>query len=375
MVSRAHILHYAKVLGAGMMVLCVAGALFAWSGLYSVAASRGHWAAMDWFLAFGMRQSVETHSIGLTAPPLDDPDLVRLGAAHFHGGCAYCHGAPGTPISPIAKHMLPSPPALSKAARDWVSTELFWIVKNGIKYTGMPSWVALERDDEVWAVVAFLKKLPGLDVAEYRALALGGVELTAQSGREIATAQSTYDAIAACARCHGAEQRGPMSSLVPSLHGQPAAYLTRALRSYAAGQRKSGIMQPVAAELEGEEIEKVSAYYAKLSQPAPADGLTALANVETGRALALKGAPDRGIPPCVTCHDKQALADYPRLAGQHAAYMIGQLQLWRRGHNAATEHAAIMAPIARQLSETQITEVSAYFATLDPAAAEKVRQP
>jgi cytochrome c553 len=270
-----------------------------------------------------------------------------------------------------------SPPELSKAVKDWTSTELFWIVKNGIKYTGMPSWVALERDDEVWAVVAFLKKLPGLDVAQYRALALGAVELTAQSGREIATAQSTYDAIAACARCHGAEQRGPMSNLVPSLHGQPAAYLARALRAYAAGQRKSGIMQPVAAELEREEIEKVSAYYAGLSRPPRADGAKATtADVEAGRALALRGAPDRGLPPCLTCHGNDVLTDYPRLAGQHADYMIGQLQLWKRGHNAATAHAAIMAPIARQLSETQIQDVSAYFATLDPAAAaEKGRRP
>ena len=368
--SRAQVWHYVKVLGAGLVALGLAGALFAWSGLYSVAASRGHWAVMDWVLAFGMRQSVETHTIGITAPPLDDPDLVRLGAAHFHGGCAYCHGAPATAISPIARHMLPSPPELSKAAAHWSATELFWIVKHGIKYTGMPSWVALERDDEVWAVVAFLQKLPGLDVAQYRELALGTVQIPAQSGRDIATAQSTYDAIAACARCHGADERGPISSLVPRLHSQPVAYLTRALQAYASGERKSGIMQPVAAELEQGEIKEVAAYYAGLAhlprdQP-PADQ----ANVEAGRALALRGVPETGIPPCVTCHGKQALADYPRLAGQHADYMVGQLQLWKRGFNAISGHAAIMAPIAQRLSEQQIKDVSAYFAKLDPTAVE-----
>ena len=55
--------------------------------------------------------------------------------------------------------MLPPPPELSKAAKEWKDEELFWIVKHGIKYTGMPSWVAAERDDEVWSVVAFLKRL------------------------------------------------------------------------------------------------------------------------------------------------------------------------------------------------------------------------
>lgn len=55
-------------------------------------------------------------------------------------------------------HMLPSPPDLAVAMRRWKERELFWIVKHGFKYTGMPGWVALEREDEIWAVVAFLKK-------------------------------------------------------------------------------------------------------------------------------------------------------------------------------------------------------------------------
>ena len=88
------------------------GFLFLWSGLYSVAASRGHWAIMEWLLTFAMRNSVKTHALGIEAPPLDNPDLVTLGAGHFHSGCAFCHGAPGVPISPIAQSMLPPPPDL-----------------------------------------------------------------------------------------------------------------------------------------------------------------------------------------------------------------------------------------------------------------------
>lgn len=374
MVSRAQAFHYAKVLGAVLLLLSLAGALFAWSGLYSVAASRGHWPVTDWILAFGMRQSVETHSIGLSAPPLDDPDLIRLGAGHFYGGCAYCHGAPGTPISPIARQMLPSPPELSKAAPHWSSAELFWIVKHGIKYTGMPSWVAIERDDEVWAVVAFLRRLPGLDAAQYRELALGAVRIPAQSGRNIAAAESAYDAVAACARCHGADEHGPISRLVPRLHGQSVAYLTQALQAYARGQRLSGIMQPVASALEPDEIGKVAAYYAGLTLRARDQQAESDQSVDAGRVLALRGVPETGIPPCVACHGQQALATYPRLAGQNAAYMIGQLRLWQRGADALSDHAAIMVPIARRLSEQQIKDVSAYFAALDPAVAHEAQR-
>ena len=121
---------------------------------------------VDWFLAFGMRNSVELRAMAITPPPLDNPDLVRLGAGHFHGGCAFCHGAPGIPVSPIARHMLPSPPDLTTSMRPWTDEELFWIVQHGIKYTGMPGWVALEREDEIWAVVAFLKRMPSIDAEQ-----------------------------------------------------------------------------------------------------------------------------------------------------------------------------------------------------------------
>lgn len=366
MFSRASPLRLAAVAATAIAGLGLGVLLFAWSGLFSVAASRGHWAIVEWFLAFGMKNSVSTHSIGIEVPPLDDSDLVRLGAGHFHSGCAYCHGAPGMPISPIASQMLPAPPQLSKAAKDWKPKELYWIVKNGLKYTGMPGWAAIERDDEVWAVVAFLQKLPGLDVAGYRDLALGSVRVSRQSGRELATAESTYDAIGACGRCHGHEGHAPHSTLVPVLHGQPAEYLASSLQSYASGRRKSGIMQPVASELTAEAMSKVATYYAQLPVPAAVQRKAdADPNaIESGRILAVDGIPAAGIPPCFACHGPQALPTYPRLAGQHASYMAGQLRLWKRGLRSGTDNAAIMAPIAQRMSDRQIDDVSSYLATM-----------
>src|SRR5687767_3971592 len=153
---------------AGALVLL--GFLFLWSGIYTVAASRGHWAVTEWLLTFAMRNSVKTHAQGIEVPPLGNADLVTLGAAHFHSGCAYCHGAPGIPISPIARAMLPPPPDLATNMRSWRDRELFWIIKHGIKYTGMPAWSVQQRDDEVWALAAFVRRLPGLDAARYREL-------------------------------------------------------------------------------------------------------------------------------------------------------------------------------------------------------------
>jgi cytochrome c553 len=370
----------ARLAGAALATagaLLATGLLFAWSGAYNVAASRGHWPIVEWVLTFVMRNSVEKRSLAIPEPPLDDPDLVRLGAAHFHGGCAPCHGAPGIPIGAISRHMLPPPPDLAVAAKQWKDRELFWIAKHGIKYTGMPSWVSQQRDDEVWAVVAFLKRLPALDEHAYRELAIGGLSVSEQSGRDIATAETTAYAVSACARCHGADGRGPPSTLVPILHGQPVEFLAAALRAYADGNRESGIMQAVAVELEPGALRRVADYYSGLPRPSARAELPAIdgAAIENGRLLATQGLPVAEIPPCVTCHGADALSIYPRLAGQHAAYMRGQLRLWKSGLIAKSHTAAIMAPIAQRLTDRQIDDVTAYFASRDASSAAGAQRP
>src|SRR5690606_37045307 len=74
------------IVGAG-----IGGFLFAWSGLYNVAASSGHWAIVDLLLRFGMRNSVALRATAIEVPRLDSPDLIALGAAHFHQiGSASC---------------------------------------------------------------------------------------------------------------------------------------------------------------------------------------------------------------------------------------------------------------------------------------------
>jgi cytochrome c553 len=362
----------AKIFGAALTgtAAVFAGAIvFAWSGAYDVAASSGHWASIQWFLDFGMRNSVERRTASIIPPTLDDPDLIRLGASHFHRGCAFCHGAPGIPVNPIARHMLPSPPDLATSMRPWNERELFWIVQHGLKYTGMPGWVASEREDEIWAVVAFLKRLPTLDADSYRDLALGNVRVSRRSGVELATSESHPEAFSACARCHGAEGQAPLSDRVPVLQGQPAEYLVASLQGYAAGARRSGIMQPLAADLQPEDMQRLADYYAGLLSPKIEPKASAARLIESGRKFAVEGAPKTGIPACITCHNGSS-PNVPHLAGQHAAYLAGQLRLWKIGDRPATGGASIMAPIAQRLNDDQIAAVSAYFSTLSPETQE-----
>lgn len=350
------------VLAIGVMVMASA-VLFAWSGAYNVAASTGHFRIVDYFLRFGMENSVRRRSPAASLPEGDDDDRVRLGAGHFHAGCAYCHGSPGTPISPVAASMLPPPPDLSDKVGLWRDGELFWIVKHGLKYAGMPGFPSLHRDDEIWAVVAFLRRLPGLDRRGYRELALGEIEPEPQSGADIATGQTEADAIGACARCHGA-RGAPPSRLVPILHGQPAAMIENALRAYATGERDSGVMQTAAADLSNAAIGKLARYYASLPRPAVQGERSDPAAVARGEAIARNGVPSRNVPPCLGCHGAEAAPEYPRLAGQPVRYLEGQFAVWRTGLNDRSATGKIMAPIARRLSEADARDVAAYFASL-----------
>lgn len=84
--------------------------------------------------------------------------------------CVGCHGAPNTPPSEIADGLNPNPPELANSKKTKPPTELYWIVKNGIKMTGMPAFGPTHTEEELWAIVAFLKKLPELSQDEYQAM-------------------------------------------------------------------------------------------------------------------------------------------------------------------------------------------------------------
>jgi cytochrome c553 len=345
--------HALAWLASALAAFVIGGFLFAWSGLFNIGASRGHWSAVEWLLQFGMKNSVERRAWFIEVPPLDDPDLYLLGAAHFHRACVSCHGAPGMPADPVMRQALPPPPDLTHVSQKWRDSELFWIIKHGIKYTGMPAWLALERDDEIWAVVAYLKRSPQ-DMSHQRAVA-GVRETPPRNGREIAM-RGLGDTTSACVHCHGAEGLGPRSGLVPVLHGQSAAFLAASLRAYASGERRSGIMQPIASQLAPDAIDGLARYYASL--PAPPLQATV---PQAAQALATSGDAEARIPACTGCHGSAALPLYPKLAGQNARYMANRLQLWRNGLAPTTDGERLMAPIARLLTADQIQELSAFF--------------
>ncbi len=155
------------------LVLSIAGAFtFIYAGVYDVAATHPHWPITYWAMETVRKQSVKMRASGIT-PPADLSDEARLinGTEHFATHCASCHGAPGVPRSALAEGLYPRPADLRESAQRYTSGELFWIVKNGIKMSGMPSW-SDHSDDELWNTVAFIEKLPSMSEADYAKLVI-----------------------------------------------------------------------------------------------------------------------------------------------------------------------------------------------------------
>lgn len=336
------------------------GLLVAASGVIPIDASSGHWAVTQWFLQLSKRRSVSLHAPASLAP--EASWMALKGAGHYHVACLPCHGPERSVFRGVAGAMSAPPPDLRTRVRELEDEELFHVVRHGLKFTGMPAWPAPERDDEVRAMVAFLRRLPALGPAEYRAMVHG------DTARELAAAPSAPASLGLCARCHGVDGLGRGDAAFPRLAGQTPEYLTNALRAYARGDRRSGIMQPVAAALTAEQERELVAWYATRDPGGPDPTVAAdAASIERGRRLAQAGDPARRVPSCVDCHGPGAGRSpaYPELAGQYAEYLRLQLELFRAGKRGGSPHAHLMDAVAPGLTAEQLADVTRYYGSLD----------
>ena len=160
-----HIVTTVVVLG----VLAVGASIFIWSGVYNIGADNPHWSVTHATIDTLRERSIETRLDGIQAPDLDDPKRIELGAVNYSAMCTGCHLAPGVDDTEIRPGLYPMPPNLSKEqVHDPRRT--FWIIKHGIKLTAMPAWGKTHTDEQIWNMVAFLQKLPGMTQAKYAQL-------------------------------------------------------------------------------------------------------------------------------------------------------------------------------------------------------------
>jgi cytochrome c len=145
---------------------------FVKSGFYDVAASSPHTDFTEWITHETMIHSARRHAGGIGAPVQFTAKQVLAGFCSYEAHCVACHGAPGIAREAWVSGLEPSPPYLLDATSRWTPAELFWIAKNGIKMTGMPSWRDSMPDGEIWDVIGFieaLRQLPPPTYADWRA--------------------------------------------------------------------------------------------------------------------------------------------------------------------------------------------------------------
>lgn len=158
------------VVAIALIVAVGGGLLFIYSGVYSVAASEPHSALVDWALRTTREHSVSAHARELTVPSPSVLDAqVDDGFRHYRANCVECHGAPGVSPGELAQGLNPAPPEFARTKIELPARDVFWMIKHGIRMTGMPAWGTTHRDDELWALTAFVLRLPTMSAEEYRA--------------------------------------------------------------------------------------------------------------------------------------------------------------------------------------------------------------
>ena len=151
-----------------VLTLLVIFLLFIYSGWYNVSANEQENGIMKWVLNTTKDRSIEFRSKDITVPDLNASSMLKEGFEHYNEMCVSCHGAPGLEETEVSVGLNPTAPFLVKVAKEIDPKELFWITKNGIKMTGMPAWGKTHSDEKIWAIVAFVKKLPNMTAEEYQ---------------------------------------------------------------------------------------------------------------------------------------------------------------------------------------------------------------
>lgn len=174
---------------------------------------------------------------------------------------------------------------------------------------------------------------------------------------------------AVCSACHGMDGNSQIAQW-PKIAGQHEDYLARQTRMVRDQQRNVPQMYPIVMNLSDQDIADISAWYASQTiSPGVADE----ALVETGSSLYHGGDRARGIPACMACHGPAGYGipgtGWPMVRAQHATYTADRLRRYRSGEvNGPNDaNSAIMAAIAKQLTDAEIEALASYIEGLHAA--------
>ena len=159
-----------KTIVVAAIACLLLGTLVIWLGVYNVAANDKHLSITENLLEVVRERSIETRSASLKAPDLNNSKLIKEGAEHYAEMCTECHLAPGISDTELHTGLYPQPPVFSDPDYDEKPEKQFWVIKNGIKMTGMPAWFPAHTDEQIWGMVAYLQVANTLSEKDYNEL-------------------------------------------------------------------------------------------------------------------------------------------------------------------------------------------------------------
>lgn len=127
-------------------------------GIFNMSAT-GKPGILDWWGDTNFESSLRWYAPEASIP--DDIDLQN-GQHHYKEMCLQCHGAPGVASLDWPNRMMPAPPKVWKTTKEMEDGEIFWVIKHGIKMTGMPSFGSVHDEQEIWSMVAFIRRMDSL---------------------------------------------------------------------------------------------------------------------------------------------------------------------------------------------------------------------
>ena len=173
-------------------------------------------------------------------------------------------------------------------------------------------------------------------------------------------AEAAFLARAVCGNCHGVDGNSVLPQY-PKLAGLQSAYIGKQLREFIAGTRAHELMGPVVSKLVPDEISDLATYS---STQTPAPGKPGDAKLAArGRMVYSQGNPATGLPSCDGCHGPTGTGSprFPRLAGQHQAYLYKQLNDIRKGRR---NSSPLMRAVSERMSDEEMTAVTTYLSGL-----------
>ena len=161
-------------IGVLAILAAIAAGVYFFGGFYNIAASEEDPGIVQWALTTVRIASIDHHANDAPPISLTDQAVIQAGAkAYVAAGCVNCHGGPGAPNvnkwQKFSEGMHPFPADLKETATELTAPQIFFVVKNGIKFTGMPSFGSEGvSDHDIWTIAAFVKKWPAITDADFK---------------------------------------------------------------------------------------------------------------------------------------------------------------------------------------------------------------